>query len=270
MSKMISLTKKTFYFNKLNRTVIKKIYSEHSFKYPTTLYCNLCKNDFKKCTPYENGCKITARDPETINMKLKNQTFDMADKKKIIKNCFNYIDIKLPMSIDDININIAHLFICDENRNIITNIDDESGFINVTLLSKVCNKDLNEYMNLESRKELLKDLSNFKNNPIVINKTKREVVDSSECLMIERPSVFKDRVTDIYFQEYLAMNFIKWCNKSYEMIIYSRIIRYNKELFNARMNYIQGDYISDMKYTNNICVLNINKAFEWYNIDDKE
>lgn len=269
-NKLSLTTKKTFYFNKSNRIIIKKIYSEYSSKYPTTLYCNLCKNDFKKCTPYENGCKITARDSETINMKLKNQTFDMADKKKIINNCMNYIDIKLPMSIDDININIAHLFICDENRNIITNIDDESGFINVSLLSKVCNKDLNKYMNLESTKELIKDLSNFKNNPIVINKTKRKVVDSSECLMIERPSVFKDRVTDIYFQEYLAMNFVKWCNKTYEMIIYSRIIQYNKELFSIRMNYNQRDYIDDIKYTDNIYVLNINKAFEWYFINDKE
>lgn len=120
-------------------------------------------------------------------------------------------------------------------------------------MCKSIGKELNEFMELISTKELIDEYNkNYRViNPDIVdlctNKNISGHVDSSQCPIISKPSLLNAKVNHTYFHELLAIPLATWCSPKYYLKISKFIIDFKNGLIKTEDSIKTKQDIEDIK-----------------------
>jgi KilA-N domain len=244
---------------------------DHEFKFPCDLYRHLYNNktdckidskisieDAKKHANVPDYYKCKFCKDIIIDKQRREEHELICDKKDIIDT----------FSVNNVDPLTSYLFATDEDGNVITNIDKETGYINATLMCKSAKKELVEYFSKDSTNILIKELEKYKNNPVHVNmdfsKSSGDAeIDSFQSLVFEKPSILNAKVNHTYVQEMIAIDLASWCNVKYKIIVYNHIINYNKGLIKTEDSKKAKQDIKDIN--DEIIKINITSSKDYTN-----
>jgi hypothetical protein len=243
---------------------------DHEFKFPCDLYRHLynnktdCKIDStitieeaKKHASVPDYYRCQFCKDVIIDKQRREEHELICDKKDIIDT----------FSVNNIDPLTSYLFAIDEDGNVITNIDKETGYIDATELCKSAKKEFNVFFKLnetnEYINELLKDLNKADCNSQNIDIISDTVTYSEQSIIIQKSSYKNSKVNHTFIHELLAIQLANWCSPKYAVKIAKLVYNYNKGLIKTEDSKKAKQDIEDIN--DEIIKINITSSKDYTN-----
>lgn len=237
-SKMASTS--NFIIKKVEKRTTLCLRCNHSFKFPSNLYTHLWNNK-TDCNPESKISLEEAKNHANILSCYKCQFCELVIIDKELRHEHELVcpnkNIIDTLKVNDVDPIISYLFASDDDGNIISNVDKDSGYIDATMMCKTSGKDFWRYTELEETKEFIKELIHELNvAPLLANsaETRSHITHSEQSIIIQKSYILNPKVNHTYIHELLAIQLARWCNPKYAVKISKLICNYNKGLLTTQ------------------------------------
>jgi hypothetical protein len=115
-------------------------------------------------------------------------------------------------NIDLVNLD---LYILDKNNNLVKNVDEETGHINISLLCEFYDENFDNWINEQRTQKFIESIIKKKKDIKPKYITDESNINLKEYLFYKKKSVDNPDIEYIFGTEIIAIDLLRWCSKEY-------------------------------------------------------